>query len=88
MLKVRDKSKMSVENIIKADVDVQYQWDEVCEYIGDREKVILLDEIVCLYVTIRGFSFAKSWLEMFKKDSKSGVQKSKGLRKKVSEPKV
>ena len=59
---------MSVENIIKADVDVQYQWG--CEYIGDREKVILLDEIVCLYVTIRGFwfSFAKSWLEMFKKD--------------------
>ena len=44
----------------------------------------LLIEIVNLWVTIRGFSLAASWMEEYKKNNKKNTQKSTGLRKSIS----
>ena len=43
----------------------------------------LLDVIVALWVTIRGFSGASGWLEKYKQMNKRTVQKSKGVRKQL-----
>ena len=37
-----------------------------------------------LYLTVRGFAFANSCLEMYKQRSNQQIQKSKALRKKVA----
>lgn len=82
--KIGDTSKKTIVNAIKEDVDVKYRWSEICEDVCGKIQEVLLDEVVTLYVIIRGFSYSKSWLEMYKKDSKTSLQKSKALRKKVS----
>ena len=40
--------------------------------------------VVDLYVTIRGFAFANAWVEQYKAATKTNLQKSKGLRKKIN----
>lgn len=84
MSKMGDTPKEAIVNVMKEDIDVKYSWDEIFEDVSKESRDILLDEIVRLYVTMRGFSYTKSWLEMYKKRSKTSIQKSKGLRKKVS----
>ena len=46
----------------------------------DKAKV-LLTMIVDLFVTVRGFFFTKSFMEMYKQVTKKSTQKSKALRK-------
>jgi hypothetical protein len=53
-----------------------------CSQQNDNAPV-LLHMIVELYVTIRGFSFASSFVELHKKSSKKSLQKGKGIRKEL-----
>ncbi len=36
-----------------------------------------------MYLTVRGFSFASSCLELYKQQNRTQLQKSKGLRRKL-----
>ena len=62
---------------------VQEKWTVLTKYI-DFEKpddeIKLLEEIVNLWVTIRGFSVAATWLETFKQQVKVNTKKKKSLR--------
>ena len=51
--------------------------------IEDDKTTILLKMIMELFVTIRGFSFAKSFMELYKQSAKKSTQKSKALRRKI-----
>ena len=52
--------------------------ERVAEDVDESVRSKVLAEIVDLYVTVRGFSFAKSWLEIYKQDqSKETVAKVK-----------
>ena len=48
---------------------------------GEEESVELLRDIVELWLTIRGFSIAGQWMEIYKKCSSKTTKKSKSLRK-------
>ena len=48
------------------------------------EGAVLLEMIVGLFITIRGFSFSKSLMEMYKQEVKKSMQKSKSLRRKLT----
>ena len=51
-------------------MSVQFHWMLVSQDIDNMEHSEgLLREIVNLWVTIRGFSLAASWMEEFKKNS-------------------
>ena len=43
----------------------------------------LLNMIVDLFITIRGFSYSNAWIEKFKQKEKTTTQKSKSLRRKL-----
>ena len=43
----------------------------------------LLNMIVDLFITIRGFSYSNAWMEKFKQQEKTTTQKSKSLRRKL-----
>ena len=66
-----------------ADENVQFHWCLITTDIEDDKATILLKMIMELFVTIRGFSFAKSFMELYKQSTKKSTQKSKALRKKI-----
>ena len=64
---------------------MQFHWAVLSQEVNDPEDAQeLLNEIVTLWVTVRGFSITASWLEVYKKAEKKTVQKSTGLRKGLS----
>ena len=65
---------------ITSDEDVQFFWS-ILPAEWEEEELVLFQMIINLWITIRGFSFAGSWLEMHKQSNKKTVQKSKGIRK-------
>ena len=78
--------KNSKEKIIKSIVEneeVLFEWCMISSDADEPESNELLHMIVELYVTIRGFSFASSIVEMYKKRSKKVLQKGKGFRKEL-----
>ena len=69
---------------VSEEIDVQFRWSLITLDLSTTEEVELLYELVQLWITIRGFSIASSWLEMYKEATKSNVKKSTGLRKHLS----
>ena len=63
-----------LERVVSTDDDVLLNWTMT----GSNDEE-LLQEIIKLWVTIRGFSFAKSIMEKYKQESKKSTKKSKGL---------
>ena len=42
-----------------------------------------IDLIVDMWITIWGFAQANAWMELYKKEQKKSMQKTKGLRKQL-----
>lgn len=77
-------SKCEVIQRMISDDDVQFYW--LCDdFEIDNHEVhaILLQKIVELYVTVRGFSVASGWLEQYKQHTKQSTQHTKSLRREV-----
>ena len=78
-----------VNTAVLQDDDVLFNW---CLAVGlalgcDYDESIsdsCLKQIVRKWITIRGHSFSKSMMEMYKQRSKKGTEKSKPLRSKCS----
>lgn len=75
------KSK-AMDGILKND-DVQVYWELLSMEWEEEIASILLKQIVEHWITVRGYSQASAFLEHYKQSVKVGVQKSKGLRKKL-----
>ncbi len=60
------------EKVIE-EIDVQFYWYLITQDLSVTEEVELLQELIQLWITIRGFSFASSWLELYKEATKSNV---------------
>ncbi len=81
-LKSCKENLSEVGDIIVKDENVLFAWAIVsCNW--QQEDSDLLRLIVNHWVTMRGHSNAKSLLEEYKRKSHQGIQKSKGLRKKI-----
>ena len=74
---LRDRVKESVLQ----DENVQFHWCMLTTDIEDDKAKVLLTMIIDLFITVRGFSFTKSFMEMYKQATKKSTQKSKALRK-------
>ena len=76
--------KCVIQDILKDD-DVQFFWTIIALDIESEEhSQELLQETVQLWTTIRGFSIASTWLEVYKRATKMTTAKSTGLRKHLS----
>ena len=76
--------KLLLDKIIKND-EVQFYWALLSQDINDQQSSeSLLTEIVTLWVTIRGFSLAASWMEAYKRSKQKTTEKATGLRKSIS----
>lgn len=76
--------KDQIKTAIVSSDDVGFYWRMLCTEAEEEEKEALLPMIADLWITIRGFSFARSWLEMFKQSSKKRTQRARALRKELN----
>ena len=63
---------------------VMMQWELVGVELERERGEILLKLIVNEWITLRGFSFATGLVELYKQANRQSLQKSKGLRSKLS----
>ncbi len=68
---------------VTSDEDVLFYWTILAAEWEEEDEEALLPMVTELWITIRGFPFARSFLEIYKQANKKTVQKSKGLRKKL-----
>lgn len=83
--KLTSGSRPEIEKTILEDEEVLFAWSIASVELDDRTAKILLKLIVELWLTIRGFSFAGAFIEQYKNTTKKGLQRSKALRKNVSQ---
>lgn len=77
----RDQKDRLVQ-LVANDNDVQFYWSLLSIDIDSEDNAaLLLKEIVKLWLTIRGFSIAGQWLEIYKGNKQVTTKKSKSLRK-------
>ena len=82
------KSKCEILKKVTDSEDVQFYWlITTADFeIDDREThETLLQMIVELYLTMRGYSYASVWMEKFKQATKKSTQHSKSLRRDLYE---
>ena len=78
----KEKVQEKIQDKVLMNENVQFYWTLLSQDIHAPEDAKnLLTEIIHLWITIRGFAIAASWMEVFKKRN---TQKSTGLRKSVS----
>ncbi len=80
----KESFKHNVHDVIIASDETQFYWCVLSQDIDDEQSQELLREIIKLWVTIRGFSMATSWMETYKQHQKKTIQKSTSLRKSIS----
>ena len=61
--------------------DVLFYWCIAAADMDEENSTTLLHMIVESWVTIRGFSFAGAWVELYKQRTKKTLKRSKGIRK-------
>ena len=88
---VNKQSGMQKDSIVESlitDGDILFQWCLLtsASAIEREAATALLKHILRLYVTLRGFAFATSCLEMYKQATKKNLQKKKALRRELNHP--
>jgi hypothetical protein len=76
-----NKTTKGISEKILASEDLLFYWSLVSVNWNEKESTELLRMIVEHWITIRGFSAASAFIEIYKQQNKKTVQKSKGLRK-------
>ena len=77
--------KKSLHDRISREKNIQFYWSMLSEEIEEeKHSEALLEEIISLWVTIRGFSLTASWMEEYKINKQRTIQKATGLHKSIS----
>lgn len=79
--KQQEGARQQLINSIFQNEDMLFQWSILTADIDNDVASAVLKEIVDLYVTVRGFAFTTSCLEMYKQALKKTLQKKKALRR-------
>ena len=75
------------ENIrrLKESEEVVTIWKRMCtDSASEEANSYLLDEIITLYITVRGFRFTSRFVEQYKNNKMKGLQKERSLRSRIS----
>ena len=81
-----DDFRTYLENTLSTDDNILFNWTMITGDETEREDVLLA--LIKLWITTRGFSFAKAVIEKYRNKSKNTTTKSKGLRTRFFTDKV
>ena len=76
-----DVNKPTLIKAVEENEEVLFQWCILTADTSNENAMLLLHMITEFYITIRGFSFAASCVELYKHSAKRTLQKGKGVRK-------
>lgn len=85
LTKLDESTRKTILDSTLKNEDLLFQWTLISTNAEDSIGSDLLRRICTLYLTVRGFAFASSCLELYKQRHKKQVQKSKALRRDVQE---
>lgn len=71
-----------IEKVIKNE-EVQFHWRIVSADMSEEVAAELLRRLAIMWITIRGYSFSKCYMELYKQRQKKITGRSKGLRKEL-----
>lgn len=81
---MNDTTRSQIMDALVFNETLRHQWTVASTVSIDDEHSLKLFKLVLeLYLTIRGFAFIKSCLELYKQSSKRQIAKSKGIRKEL-----
>ena len=60
-----------------------FEWDIIAAEMEEEVSTAVLNKLIELYVTVRGFAFATSCLELYKQAYQTTLQKKKALRREI-----
>ena len=73
-----------IHSALQQSEDVLFHWSMITATWDNEVAIKLMEMIVKLWITVRGFSLASAWIEQYKKVTKKTLQKSKPLRKLIT----
>ena len=80
-----EQSEDEFRKLVLGSEEIQRHWDGLSQNMeNETEALQLLDEIVAMWIAMRGFSKTSARLEQYK-DKRKTVKKSKGLRKSLQQ---
>ena len=77
-------TQLLIDGLLQND-DLLFEWHFCTSQIDNEIGMLLLKHLINLYVTVRGFAFASSCLELYKQSQKTTLSKQKALGKKLTE---
>ena len=77
---MNDGFRQRLKDMMVSDDDILFYWTLAGQIEGDETADKCLALMCDKWITIRGFSFAKNIMELYKQESKKGTAKSKSLR--------
>ena len=83
LIRIRGQETVNLKTVvcsIMKNVDVLFYWSMASASFEEGKSNIVLDKIVKLWVTVRGFAFTSGWIELYKLLKKTTTQKKKPLR--------
>lgn len=78
---LRPEDKCTVVQQLSENEDILFYWSVLSVDVDDRYLTELLQDIVQLWLNIRGYSIAGSWMEQYKQTSGKSAKSRPGLRK-------
>ena len=79
----KERCRERLTTALSSNDEVLFHWCMLTAEIEEIHAQTVLDMLVSLWVTIRGFSFASAFIEMYKQEKKKALQRSKALRKDI-----
>lgn len=83
-IRMDNSFRRHLTNCVLNDENVLFYWCMSGQDEGDEDAQKCLEKIIEKWITIRGYSFTNSIMEMYKQEQKKGTGKSKSLRSKLS----
>ena len=78
-----ENARQVLVDVIRKNEDLLFEWDMLSAEVEEEVSVAVLHKIIDLYVTVRGFRFATSCLEIYKQAHQTTLQKKKALRREL-----
>ena len=72
---MKDGCKERITTAVKSNDEVLFHWCMLTAESEDKDAQVVLEMLINLWITIRGFSFAGSWLEIYKQEKKKLYEK-------------
>ena len=79
----KERCREKLTDAVRNNEDVLFHWCMLTAETEESHAETIFNMLVSMWITVRGFTFASAFVEMYKQEKKKGLQRSKALRKNI-----